>query len=142
MPAAWQYGLLGGLMIGSAAAVLLWVNGRVAGVSGIATGAVNQRGEERAWRLVWLAALVIGGLAAIALGGGVAFVPRADFPPGLLLLAGLLVGFGTRYGSGCTSGHGICGISRLSPRSLVATGVFMGIGMLAVFVVRHLWGVA
>lgn len=140
MPVAWQYGLLGGLMIGAAAAVLLWVNGRIAGVSGIATGAVNQRGEERAWRAVWLVALVLGGLAATVLGGGVAFAPRDGFPPGLLLLAGLLVGFGTRYGSGCTSGHGICGISRLSPRSLAATGVFMGIGMLSVFAVRHLWG--
>lgn len=141
MPAAWQFGLVGGVMIGSAAAVLLWVNGRVAGVSGIATGAVNQRGEERAWRMVWLVALVVGGLTATALGGGLAFEPRAGFPQGLLVLAGLLVGFGTRYGSGCTSGHGICGISRLSPRSLVATGVFMSIGMLAVFAVRHLWGV-
>lgn len=140
MPAAWQYGLVGGLMIGAAAAVLLWVNGRVAGVSGIATGAVNQRGEERVWRVVWLAALVTGGLAATALDGGLAFEPRDGFPQGLLVLAGLLVGFGTRYGSGCTSGHGICGISRLSPRSLVATGVFMGVGMLAVFAVRHLWG--
>ena len=140
MPAAWQFGLLGGLMIGAAAAVLLWVNGRVAGVSGIATGAVNQRGEERAWRLVWLVALVTGGLVATLLGGGVAYEPRAGFPQVLLLLAGLLVGFGTRYGSGCTSGHGICGISRLSPRSLVATGVFMLTGMLAVFAVRHLWG--
>lgn len=140
MPAAWQFGLLGGLIIGAATAVLLWVNGRVAGVSGIATGAVNQRGEERAWRLVWLVALVTGGLVATVLGGGVAYEPRAGFPQVLLLLAGLLVGFGTRYGSGCTSGHGICGISRLSPRSLVATGVFMLTGMLAVFAVRHLWG--
>lgn len=142
MPVAWQFGLVGGLMIGSAAAVLLWVNGRIAGVSGIATGAVNQRGEERAWRLVWLAALVIGGLLATAIGGGLEFTPRAGFPPALLVTAGLLVGFGTRFGSGCTSGHGICGISRLSPRSLVATAVFMAIGMLAVFAVRHLWGVA
>lgn len=141
MPVAWIYGLVGGLMIGGAAAVLLWVNGRVAGVSGIATGAVNQRGEERYWRVAWLLALLAGGLMATALGRGLAFDPRTEFPRGLLVLAGLLVGFGTRFGSGCTSGHGICGISRLSPRSLAATATFMVIGMLAVFVVRHLPGV-
>lgn len=142
MPAAWIYGLVGGAMIGSAAAMLLWINGRVAGVSGIATGAVNQRGEERIWRTAWLAALIAGGLLATVLGGGLAFEPRTEFPRGLLVLAGLLVGFGTRFGSGCTSGHGICGISRLSPRSLVATATFMFIGMSAVFVIRHLLGVA
>ncbi len=128
-------------MIGLAAAVLFWVNGRIAGVSGIASGVFTEAGEERRWRWVWVLALVGGGIVATLLGGGVEFAPRSGFPVWLIAVGGLLVGFGTRLGSGCTSGHGVCGIARLSPRSIVATAVFMATGAATVFVVRHLLGV-
>lgn len=141
MPIAWIYGLAGGVMIGLAAAVLFWVNGRIAGVSGIANGAFTQTGGERRWRGAWILALVAGGALAIVLGGGVDFVPRSGFPVWMIAAGGLLVGFGTRIGSGCTSGHGVCGIARLSPRSMAATAVFMATGAATVFVVRHLFGV-
>jgi len=141
MPIAWIHGLVGGVMIGLAAAVLFWVNGRIAGVSGIANGAFSQSGDERRWRWVWLIALVAGGILASILSGGMAFEPRSGFPVWMIAAGGLLVGFGTRMGSGCTSGHGVCGIARLSPRSLAATGVFMATGAATVFVVRHVFGV-
>lgn len=130
--------LIGGLMIGAAAAILWLALGRIAGVSGI-LGRALQGGEasERAWRILFLIGLPAG--AAIAVLLGLADAPSA--PPiqlGLAVVAGLLVGFGTRLGSGCTSGHGICGLARLSPRSLAATAIFMAGGMASVFVVRHL----
>jgi uncharacterized protein len=141
MTHAYALGLIGGLMIGAAAALLFWLNGRIAGVSGIATCAVLERGTAGRWRWWWLAGLLAGGAVAVTLHAGAPFTPRDGFPVPLLIVAGLLVGFGTRYGSGCTSGHGVCGVSRLSPRSLVATGVFMATGAASVFVVRHLAGV-
>lgn len=130
--------LIGGLMIGAAAAILWLALGRIAGVSGI-LGRALQGGEasERAWRILFLIGLPAG--AAIAVLLGLADAPSA--PPiqlGLAVVAGLLVGFGTRLGSGCTSGHGICGLARLSPRSLAATAIFVAGGMASVFVVRHL----
>lgn len=134
-------GLAGGMMIGAAAALLFWFNGRVAGVSGIATQAVLERGADARWRWWWLGGLLAGGALAVVFGAGASFEPREGYPVPLLLAAGLLVGFGTRYGSGCTSGHGICGVSRLSPRSLVATAVFMAGGAAAVYGVRHLAGI-
>ncbi|MEX0899482.1 MAG: YeeE/YedE family protein [Gammaproteobacteria bacterium] len=134
-------GLIGGLMIGGAAALLFWLNGRIAGVSGITTRAVLERAPAGRWRWWWLVGLLAGGAVAIALHAGAPFTPRAGFPVPLLIAAGLLVGFGTRYGSGCTSGHGVCGVSRMSPRSLIATGVFMTAGAASVFVVRHIAGV-
>ncbi|MEO7056893.1 MAG: YeeE/YedE family protein [Caldimonas sp.] len=128
--------LAGGVLIGCAAATLVLFNGRIAGISGILGGLLRPAQRDVGWR----AAFVLGLVAAPALYALAAAVPRPviDAGWGALVLAGLLVGIGTRYGSGCTSGHGVCGLSRLSPRSLVATLVFMGAGVVTVFVVRHL----
>jgi uncharacterized membrane protein YedE/YeeE len=126
---------VGGVMIGAAAGLLLLLNGRIAGVSGIVGGLLRPAAGELGWRLAFLA-----GLAAAPLAYGlVAAVPAATIAasPPILLLAGLTVGIGTRFGAGCTSGHGVCGISRLSPRSLAATGIFMATGFLTVYLVRH-----
>ena len=130
-------GLIGGMLIGASAALFLMLNGRIAGISGILGGALEQGSAEGAWRYAFLA-----GLAA-APAAWAAFVPvtveiEASAP--LLIAAGILVGFGTRLGSGCTSGHGACGISRLSVRSIVATATFMAFGFLTVFVMRHAIG--
>lgn len=131
--------LLGGALIGLAATLLLASIGRVAGISGIVNAALESR-EGRAWRLAFLGGLVAGAALWFAFGIGVA-PPRVGFPLPWLVAAGLLVGFGTRLGSGCTSGHGICGLARLSRRSLVAVVAFMGAGMGTVFVLRHVFGV-
>ena len=127
----------GGLLIGAAALLLYATLGRVAGVSGIAFGAARTSGLERAWRLLFLGGLVAGGwLAAVALGYYAAPAPRTGTGMVVALVAGLLVGFGTRLGNGCTSGHGVCGLARLSPRSLVSVVVFMGVGMLTATLLR------
>ena len=128
--------LAGGILIGAAAAMLVLLNGRIAGVAGIIGGVLRPAGGDLAWRL----AFVIGLLAAPAVYrlAAVPSPPTIDAGYPVLLLAGLLVGAGTRYGSGCTSGHGVCGLSRLSPRSLAATAVFMLAGIAAVYAVRHL----
>src|ERR1700741_3588849 len=133
----WQ-SLAGGLLIGLAAALLLLLNGRIAGISGILGGLLRPVRKDIAWRLAFVGGLVLAPLVY----GLVAVVPAAQIEAGTgtLIAAGLLVGLGTRYGSGCTSGHGVCGLSRLSPRSLVATSSFMGAGFVTVFVVRHLLG--
>lgn len=127
--------LAGGVLIGAAAAMLLLLNGRIAGISGIVGGLLAPQMRDFGWRL----AFVFGLLAAPALwrlfGGPVEL--RIDSGSGMLGLAGLLVGLGTSYGSGCTSGHGVCGLSRLSPRSLVATLAFMAAGFATVFLLRH-----
>lgn len=132
--------LIGGLMIGAAASLLWLILGRIAGVSGILGRALEgSDGSERLWRILFLIGLPAGAALAVVL--GLADIPSA--PPRQLELAvigGLLVGFGTRLGSGCTSGHGICGLARLSPRSLVATLIFMAAGMASVFVLRHVIG--
>jgi uncharacterized membrane protein YedE/YeeE len=129
--------LLGGMLIGGAATLLLWSLGRIAGVSGILNGALEER-TGRGWRVAFLAGLVLAAGAWFAVSGA---VPRAGFPLPWLLAGGLLVGFGTRLGSGCTSGHGICGLSRLSPRSMAAVAVFMAAGFVTVYVLRHAAGV-
>ncbi|GAA4651128.1 YeeE/YedE family protein [Kistimonas scapharcae] len=126
-------GLLGGMLIGLSAALLLWGNGRVAGISGIIGGI--RRGDAL-WRVAFLVAMGAGGI--IALGALDKPVPAPAGSPLLLICAGLLVGLGTRLGSGCTSGHGVCGLARFSTRSLVAVVVFMATAMLTVFTVRHL----
>ena len=128
--------LAGGIMIGAAAAMLVLLNGRIAGVSGILGGVLRPAGGDMAWRI----AFIIGLLAAPAV-YRLLTVPspptiEAGFP--MLLLAGLLVGAGTRYGSGCTGGHGVCGLSRRSPRSLAATLTFMAAGFATVYAIRHL----
>ncbi len=130
--------LLGGLMIGISAAMLLLFNGRIAGISGIVGGLLRPAGGDSGWRIAFL----LGLLLAPLLYGVVAPLPsvRIDADTATLVVAGLLVGLGTRYGSGCTSGHGVCGLSRLSPRSMVATAAFMLAGFATVFIVRHLLG--
>lgn len=131
--------LAGGALIGLAAVLLMWLDGRIAGVSGIAGGLwfADAGWRERAWRLLFLAGLAMGAWGATAL--GFARTPvRIGFPPALLVLAGLLVGYGTSLGHGCTSGHGVCGIARVSGRSFMATGVFLATAFVTTFVVRHL----
>jgi len=130
--------LAGGLLIGLAAALLLLVNGRIAGISGIIGSLLPKPPKgDSAWRLAFAGGL----LAAPLLYSLFAALPasQVDAGWGTLVIAGLLVGFGTRLGSGCTSGHGVCGLSRLSPRSLVATLTFMALGFATVFVTRHLF---
>jgi uncharacterized membrane protein YedE/YeeE len=131
--------LAGGVLIGVAAAMFVLLNGRVAGISGVIGGLFKPAAGDVAWRV----AFVLGLVAAPAVYALFAQLPapRIDAGLGALLLAGGLVGVGTRYGSGCTSGHGVCGLSRLSPRSLVATLAFMGAGFATVFVIRHLLGI-
>jgi uncharacterized membrane protein YedE/YeeE len=128
----------GGVAIGLAAAIFVLFNGRIAGISGIFGGLLMPRRGDIGWRL----AFVIGLVASSVVHAAFAALPRPEIDAGYgtLVAAGLLVGIGTRYGSGCTSGHGVCGISRLSPRSLVATAAFMLAGFGTVFVARHLLG--
>jgi uncharacterized membrane protein YedE/YeeE len=127
--------LIGGLIIGLAAAMMWWLNGRIAGVSTILGQTLASDEGELNWRVAFLAGLIAAGLGAVLLfPGAVKFELPAGY--GQAALAGLLVGYGTQLGSGCTSGHGVCGISRLSPRSIVATLCFMGAGMLTVFALR------
>lgn len=133
-------GLIGGLMIGAAASLLVLLAGRIAGISGIVAGAFSARGLDQMWRIAFVAGLIAGPFAVTALTGQPVQV-RVPAPAEGLILAGLLVGFGARLGSGCTSGHGVCGVARLSPRSIVATAVFVGVAMVTVFVLRHLMGV-
>jgi uncharacterized protein len=128
--------LLGGLMIGAAAALLLVLNGRIAGISGILGGLLRPSRQEIGWRVAFLVGLVSAPFVFIAVTGNLPAV-TLDTPFGIVVLAGLLVGFGTRLGSGCTSGHGVCGIGRASPRSLAATGVFMATAITTVFLMRH-----
>jgi uncharacterized membrane protein YedE/YeeE len=130
--------LAGGMLIGLAVSLFVVANGRIAGVSGL-IGSLLQRGGEG---ISEKALFLLGLLVAPLLWGVFASLPPIEFQSGVLglILAGLLVGVGTRYGSGCTSGHGVCGLSRLSPRSMVATACFMFSGFVTVFVLRHLLG--
>jgi uncharacterized protein len=131
----WLAALSGGILIGISATLLLAFNGRIAGISGILNGAINATNRE-SWRWLFLVGM---------LGGGALYeyflapqpTPRSVFTPWAMVLGGFLVGFGTRMGSGCTSGHGVCGLGRLSGRSLVAVLTFMSTAILTVFVVRH-----
>ena len=130
--------LAGGVLIGLAAAMFALLNGRIAGISGVLGGLLNPAKGDIAWRVAFIAGLVLAPLVYLLWAAWPA--TQIDAGWGALVLAGLLVGVGTRYGSGCTSGHGVCGLSRLSPRSLVATLAFMGAGFVTVFVLRHLLG--
>jgi uncharacterized membrane protein YedE/YeeE len=123
----------GGMLIGLAAAMLVLLSGRIAGISGIVGGLLVPRSGDIGWRLAFVGGLLL----APAVMAFYSVSPRIDAGFGMLALAGLLVGVGTSYGSGCTSGHGVCGLSRLSPRSLVATLAFMGAGVATVLVTRH-----
>ena len=132
--------LSGGILLGLASAFFILVNGRVLGISGILGGLLAPKAGDAGWRVAFLlgmlSAPLVYGLLAPA---GFVKAPTIDAGFATIVAAGLLVGLGTRYGSGCTSGHGVCGLSRLSPRSLVATLAFMGAGFVVVFVVRHLF---
>lgn len=128
--------LAGGLLLGLAAALFILLNGRVLGISSILGGLIRPARGDALWRLAFIAGLLAAPTLWALLWPPV--VPRIEAGTGVLVIAGLLVGWGTHYGSGCTSGHGVCGLSRLSPRSLVATLCFMGAGFASVLVVRHL----
>jgi uncharacterized membrane protein YedE/YeeE len=131
--------LLGGMILGLAAALYVFLHGRILGISGIVSGLLHPKMTDSAWRL----SLVLGLISApflAALFFGIIPIVEIDASWLAIVIAGLLVGFGAQYGSGCTSGHGICGLSRLSPRSLVATLAFMSAGFIMVFIIRHLIG--
>ena len=136
--------LLGGLLIGLSSTLLLLFNGRIAGISGIVGGAISF-GRDSRWRWLFIAGLLLGGWlyeGVISHGSGLVSAPQptpiSEFAPVSMILGGLLVGFGTRLGNGCTSGHGVCGLGRLSFRSLVAVLTFLATGFITVFVTRHL----
>ena len=143
-PAVWLQALAGGALIGSAAVLMLLFNGRIAGVSGIFGGLVLDRtaAGDRIWRVLFLLGLIVGALLYSQVGSMP--VPRLSALGWTGVLGGgLLVGFGTRLGTGCTSGHGICGLARFSQRSLAAVVCFMSFGFITVFVIRHLlWSIA
>jgi len=133
----WFLAILGGAMIGAASGLLLLTHGRIAGISGITASAFDAT-DDRGWRLAFLAGLAAAGVAArvlapAAIGGAVRSMP-------VVIIAGLVVGFGTRLGGGCTSGHGICGVARLSVRSIAATAIFMLTAIATVAVTRHVLG--
>jgi len=132
-------GLLGGALIGLAAAVLMMLTGRLAGVSGILGGMLQARPADQGWRIAFIAGLIAAPLIAAVAG---APLPRPAMTSSLALaaIAGLLVGFGTRMGNGCTSGHGVCGFARLSTRSIAATAIFMITAIAVVAIVRHGFG--
>lgn len=132
------YAFLGGLLLGIATVGYLYVNGRIAGISGLLAQVINSSKDTFKGSAFWF----IAGLIITPFIYGYFFQPEIEIKANMfaLILAGLLVGFGTRLGSGCTSGHGICGMSRLSKRSMIATAVFMFAGMLTVYIVRHVLG--
>ena len=126
---------IGGLLIGLATALLLILNGRIAGISGIVSGILSPTKGDTRWKIVFVAAIIIGALLTpLITGEPFAFEMAASWP--VIIIGGFLVGFGTRLGSGCTSGHGVCGISRLSRRSIVATVTFIAAGAVTVLLVR------
>jgi uncharacterized membrane protein YedE/YeeE len=131
--------LVGGALIGASASLLLTLNGRIAGISGIVAGSFRSFAKDSAWRVAFVAGLVLGGAAMM-----VAAPSTMPVPAGTTVIAsvvaGLLVGVGTQVGGGCTSGHGVCGVSRISPRSIVATVTFMATGAATVFATHHLLG--
>ena len=136
--------LLGGMLIGLSVSVMLLFNGKIAGISGIVGGILSPAQNDTKWRLLFLGGLLVGGLivsffSSNLFAGGDVFAIEIERSWPALILAGLLVGFGSRFGSGCTSGHGVCGISRFSPRSLVATITFISTGALVVYIVNHLF---
>lgn len=133
----WINALLGGVLIGVSVSLMLFWNGRVTGISGIINGALSPEKGDTSWRVLFIAGLFLGGLALKVLNPNV-FSGSLPTESWTTVVAGLLVGFGTILGSGCTSGHGVCGISRMSPRSLVATIIFIIAGVLTVAVLRQL----
>lgn len=132
-------GLLGGALIGLAAALLMLLTGRIAGISGILGGLLEARSTDRGWRVAFIAGLILAPLIAGLIGHGMA-QPTLPASWTVIVVAGLLVGFGTRLGGGCTSGHGICGVARLSARSIAATVIFMVTAIATVAVTHHMLG--
>lgn len=130
---------IGGVLIGLAATLLMLFNGRVAGISGILAACLNLRGSEKSWSAAFIAGLILAPLTA-SLAGFPMPAPRMPDSWTLVVVAGVLVGFGTRLGGGCTSGHGVCGMARLSTRSIVATAVFMATAIVVVALSRHVIG--
>lgn len=134
----WQ-SLGGGVLLGLASAAFILVNGRILGISGILGGLLVSRMSDIGWRIAFLLGMAASPfVAGLIFPEGLIEAPRIEAGYAVIAIAGLLVGFGTRFGSGCTSGHGVCGLSRLSPRSLVSTLTFMGLGFAMVYVIRHL----
>ncbi|HYM71830.1 MAG TPA: YeeE/YedE family protein [Stellaceae bacterium] len=131
---------IGGVMIGLSAALLWLANGRIAGISGIVGSLWTPRANDIAWRIAFIGGLIVAPVLYRMLGGALPKI-TIDAPWAIVVAAGLLVGFGTRLGSGCTSGHGVCGMARLSRRSLTATAIFMAAGIATRFALRHLVGV-
>lgn len=131
--------LAGGILLGIASAAFILVNGRVLGISGILGGLLMPKRSDASWRVFFLLGLLLAPATLSLLAPGLISAPRIEADHVAIVAAGLLVGLGTRYGSGCTSGHGVCGLSRLSPRSLVATLAFMAAGFAMVYAVRHLF---
>lgn len=130
---------IGGALIGLSAVILMLFNGRIAGISGVLSGAAFSARGDRPWRLSFVVGLIAAPLLYIVIMGDTpVFDLQAGWP--VIVIGGLLVGFGTRLGSGCTSGHGVCGLSRLSPRSFLAVGMFMSVGMVTVAVMRTMIG--
>jgi hypothetical protein len=129
----------GGLLIGIATAMFVLLNGRIAGISGVLGALLKPVRGDVAWRVAFIVGLIVAPLVFMSVGAW----PRLQIDAGFaaLVAAGLLVGVGTRYGAGCTSGHGVCGVSRLSPRSIAASVIFVAAGFITVFVLRHLLGV-
>ena len=140
----WQHftpwaSLIGGLLLGVASAAFILINGRILGISGILGGLLPPKVGDISWRVAFLLGMLAAPTVFMTLApAGFASEPRIDAGFWTVIVAGLLVGIGTRYASGCTSGHGVCGLSRLSPRSLVATLSFMGTGFFIVYIVRHI----
>jgi uncharacterized membrane protein YedE/YeeE len=130
---------IGGALIGLSAVLLMLLNGRIAGITGIAAGVLDPLSSDRGWRATFVVGLIAAPLSALLLDYS---LPIVQMPASYITIAaaGLLVGFGTRLSNGCTSGHGICGIARLSPRSIIATGIFMVAAMIVVAVTRHGFG--
>lgn len=133
--------LIGGSLIGLSAALLMLLNGKISGISGMFHGLFPFKKNEFTWRALFLIGLILGGSVYYLL-PQIHFSLRTNYPIYLLILSGFLVGIGTKIGSGCTSGHGVCGIARMSPRSFVATGVFFISGVFTVYVFRHLWSLS
>ncbi|MDH3691003.1 MAG: YeeE/YedE family protein [Gammaproteobacteria bacterium] len=127
---------VGGVLIGISATLLLLLNGRIAGISGIVGGVLTARSQDVLWRWLFLISLFLGAALYRVIAGDTELLPDR-FAPILMIVGGLLVGYGTRLGGGCTSGHGVCGLGRLSARSLVATLCFVASAMVTVFLVRH-----
>ncbi len=131
--------LFGGLLIGLGATIMLLLNGRITGISGILSGLLSPVKGDSLWRVCFLFGMILSAGVFIKLFPD-SLLPRTNFPLALLIIGGFLVGFGTRLGNGCTSGHGVCGIARLSVRSMIATLVFMFSGGVSVFIIRHVMG--